>query len=161
MLGNSPAAIPTVEAGCSERPFASPRRAYPHRHSHSGIFAPGLSLRFPRSRFENPLTSALRSSGLWARGTSTSGARDFRYRERFRQLRLFCSPPGFFVPSGSKHSEQSLAKSLPERDARSPFAPPPRPAINWIATGSSLGARYASPDSLFLQPLGTKSMMRL
>jgi len=35
-----------VGSGNSGRPFTRPRRAYPCRHSHSGVVGPGLSLRF-------------------------------------------------------------------------------------------------------------------
>jgi hypothetical protein len=45
-----------VEACCSKRPFAHQRRAYPLRHSHSRVDAPGLFLRGNAPFSPKPLT---------------------------------------------------------------------------------------------------------
>lgn len=98
----------------------------------------------------------------------------FRYPGRVNVRRPF---PGFlpdssplppasaplraFQPSGSKRSAGAGLRDSPLRLARSPFAPrSPPPLLDVAKTGSPFQVRYLPPGSLFLEPLGTTSIMQ-
>lgn len=71
------------------------------------------------------------------------------------------APLWAFRPSGSKRSAVAGLRDSPLRSARSPFTPRSQPPLLDVAEiGSPFRVRYLPPGSLFLEPLGTISIMQ-
>jgi hypothetical protein len=88
-----------VEACLSKRPFAHRQRAYPLRHSHGRVTAPGLFLRGNVPSPPKPLTlNSLPHRPCWRRGRSSLRIRAPVLPERSRLLTTLSLPFRVFQP---------------------------------------------------------------
>ncbi len=140
---------PATAASVSEAPVAgSPLLVYP--------FAATPVFRLNRSASNSPPRIRFRCPGRVSIRRPFPG-----FPPDSSPLPPVAAPLWAFRPSGSKRSTVAGLRDSPLRSARSPFAPRSQPPLLDVAeAGSPFRVRYLPPGSLFLEPLGTISIMQ-